>query len=470
MLILQMRKCSIGVDVLARMEEAIRILGDSYRALLEPTLKFQDEVLGAGGELVTRSLHRRPGTGVVRSRRREIRMAEVFTDDARNLYVVAVRFEPAGSGVSTEGATASEVGRDVPLTLYVYFISRDTNSAPLTKFETVLNEALGIKLVRTQYVSTRLDELKAEGMEPPAAPDKKELTSARLLTDSPLRTLALAVKSSGGLLIGDLSKQVPADARQRIDDLRTQLLSAGIVSAELVVICKRTQAQVARAPSAEIVKELSKKGLKCACGRSIASERVEEAITITDHGRQLLDKSRWFSLLLLHELLDLGVPLHRILLDQQVGGDEMDCVADISGELTFFELKDKEFSLGNAYSFGAKIGIIRPKHRVIVTTERVGNDAKEHFQRAEVAGARRRYDTEFYEFDEEPQTTQYIEGVENLRPSLEDLVSRIYANDVTTLLRDVLPLASIDPTALLESLQSPSTTADESAKATSRTS
>jgi hypothetical protein len=72
--------------------------------------------------------------------------------------------------------------------------------------------------------------------------------------------------------------------------------------------------------------------------------------------------------LLLEELQKVGVSFDQTLTEQQVGGDEVDCLANISGELVFFELKDKDFSLGNAYSFGAKMGIIRPEHSVIFST------------------------------------------------------------------------------------------------------
>jgi hypothetical protein len=41
-------------------------------------------------------------------------------------------------------------------------------------------------------------------------------------------------------------------------------------------------------------------------------------------------------------------------------------------------LKDREFNLGGAYSFGAKIGIIGPAHPVIISREKIGGDAKEH--------------------------------------------------------------------------------------------
>jgi hypothetical protein len=158
------------------------------------------------------------------------------------------------------------------------------------------------------------------------------------------------VKSSAGLLIGDIPKQLPEESKETVDKILSDMLSAGLVHADMVVICKRTQAQVARAPSEEVLKDLAQRGLKCACGRPITDERAEKALTITDQGRSLIDKSRWFSLLLIQELLRLGIPLDRMLVDQQAGGDEMDCIADISGETAFFELKDKEFSLGNAYS------------------------------------------------------------------------------------------------------------------------
>ena len=104
---------------------------------------------------------------------------------------------------------------------------------------------------------------------------------------------------------------------------------------------------------------------------------MEEALAITDLGRALLDKARWLTILLLKELQGVRIDARAILVEQSVGGDEIDCLANIDGELALFELKDKEFNLGNAYSFGAKIGIIRPDHPIIVTTERIGNDARE---------------------------------------------------------------------------------------------
>ena len=132
------------------------------------------------------------------------------------------------------------------------------------------------------------------------------------------------------------------------------------------------------------------------------------------------------------------------------GGDEIDLLAEVSGELVFFELKDKEFNLGNAYSFGAKIGIIEPNHPVILITEHVGNDAKDHFQRArQVRSARRpRFATEQVRGSD----IRYIEGIENLARGICDLGASIYAADAVRILQRVLPFALVDPGTLVQAI------------------
>jgi hypothetical protein len=135
--------------------------------------------------------------------------------------------------------------------------------------------------------------------------------------------------------------------------------------------------------------------------------------------------------------------------DQQKGGDEVDCLTNVNGELVLFELKDKEFSLGNAYSFGAKIGIIRPEHAVILTTEVVGNDAKEHFERSRLA---QRSPHVRWDLEEETTKVLYIEGTDALCTEVRDLIGRIYAQDAVRELNQVLPLVSLDAQALLSVL------------------
>ncbi len=168
---------------------------------------------------------------------------------------------------------------------------------------------------------------------------------------------------------------------------------------------------------------------------------------MSEQGRALLDSSRWLTILLLQELLSVGVPLDKILIEQQVGGDEIDCVADISGELALFELKDKEFNLGSAYSFGAKIGIIRPDYSIIASTEHVGGDAKEHFLRAQAARGSR--EERWARSREDSNDIIYIEGIEHLREGVQALATLIYRGDAQRVLSRVLSVGALNPASMI---------------------
>jgi len=335
--------------------------------------------------------------------------------------------------------------------VHFYYIGRTVDCPQLETVERAVNKAFNVTLAPELFRSDRFKALQQEGRAPPAPPDAIEVAASHALSGRGIRALAVAIKSSGGLLVGDLSKQLPLEDRGRTEEFRKTLESTGLVGSEIVVVCMKTQGQIARAPSEDVLRAMSDRGVKCACGRPISDERIEKAVTITDLGRALLDGNRWLTLLLLEELQEVGIPLGNTLIEQQVGGDEIDCLADISGELAFFELKDKDFNLGNAYSFGAKMGIIRPHHPVIFSTTKVGNDAREHFERARSAG-RSRYEEMYLPEDPSPEI-RYIEGVECLRVGIQELATAIHRGDALRILRRVLPFAALDAGALLSALE-----------------
>lgn len=337
-----------------------------------------------------------------------------------------------------------EPGSDIDV--LVFGLSPNVRSKTLATVVNRVSEELDLELEEFRYRSRRFDDLLAEGMIQSVLPTEEQRRGAHLLADKDVRSLATAIKSSGGLLLSETPKQLQKAASPRnIEDLQ----ASGLVGTELVVICTRTSGQVARAASREQLEASAASGITCACGRVLTEERIEEALTVTELGRSLLDGSSWMSTLLLDTLLEFGIPLERILIEQQAAGDEMDCCSDINGQLVFFELKDKEFSLGNAYSFGAKISVLRPNVSVVVTTERVGNDAKEHFQRAQLAERQR---TRLRPFEDASSPILYIEGIDKLKDELGGIVSSIYQRDGLRLLQDVLPRAAVEPMSLVRAL------------------
>ena len=443
MFVHQMRQAQIDTAQVAGFDDLLDKLPDGFRRTLLPARQFIANTLGLPAAASTQQQPSSPsrspsGDDVVK--------AELIATDTHVFAVLVNRIR------RVQRAEAS--GRQSIVTnswLNIHSFGPQLESEDLRTLCNFLNNELSIELRPNYYESARLDELIAEGRTPPDMPSNEEIMASHVLSDKPARTLAVAVKQSSGLLVADLDRQLPPQERERTKQIQTALEKAAIVAPETVVICKKTGAQVARVADPTALEEFAQRGLKCACGSSITDEKIDTALSISDLGRSLLDSSHWLTVILIELLVELGVPLRRILIDQVSGGDELDCIADVSGEIVLFELKDKEFNLGNAYSFGAKIGTIGPEFPVIVTTEHVGNDAKTHFSKPRRASWR----SQSWEPDspEEPTVT-YIEGIGNLKVGLMTLISQINQNDATGVLQRVLPSGTISASAVIDSLHS----------------
>ncbi|MFF4966271.1 hypothetical protein [Streptomyces sp. NPDC001037] len=410
------------------------------------------EVLGSSRDAMARALGLKSADGGARltdryeryGRTSPIVKAEIFALDGVT-YVLSLRNRKAGSWTIIEDEDGQKEQAGI---LFLHTLSGSRSTPNVSKFIDAIREQIGAELKEWKVPPRRFMELKQEGRQESLSVTPEKVKAARLLADKENRILGTAIKSApGGLILSDVEKQLKRGKVTDIDATLLALQEADLIDTEYVVVCAKNHQEVSRFSDASILEEMSKFGVRCGCGRKIADERLEEAVAITDLGREMLDKSTWMSILLMEELRDLGVPDERIMIEYSSGGDEMDCIADINGQLILFELKDKEFSLREAYSFGAKIGLVRPNYPVIVTTEKVGGDAKDHFEKAEIAG-RRGSPIE----PDEARPIRFIEGLDNLRTQLEDLSSMAYRNEAFRLLREVMPMAAVSPNHLLDSI------------------
>ena len=432
-------------DTLDDFDERLDRLPRGFSRTLQPSRKYLAGLLGLStADPSTLFDDKRFTTGI----RETMAKAELIATDT---HLFIVRVGRLSRRIRTGGDSADNPPR---LTmehihhLYLHSLGPCLNSAELKKIVGFVNKQFSVTLKGYTHNAEQLDGLKEEGRISPEVPSDKDLTAAQILSDRPTRILAVAIKQSSGLLVDDLQKQLPPADRSRIEDIRNDLYSANLIVTETVVICKKTGSQVAKVADPASLQSFANSGLKCACGTPMNNEQINAAVSISDLGRRLLDGSYWLTLLLVHHLIDLGVPIERLLVEQVTGGDEIDCIADIDGKIILFELKDKEFNLGSAYSFGAKIGLMDPEYSVIVTTAHVGADARDHFTRSRRIGRRDRYSN----IDDEGQAVVYIEGVASLRAGLMELISRISITQVDNFLTEALSMSSVPTSSLLTAL------------------
>lgn len=432
--------------VVAHPDDAIGLLTErlpaTYKPTIRPLVKHRSELFGVP-EITLRARQPEERTGFRADD--EALDAEIYTFGSVLIVVATYRATRLTHTRNDEGelVTIEEEVNSLLVTYAVPFVE-DPN---VTEFEEILSKVWpGIELTEIRPSSRKLRELDNGKPNPVEVPTTEEVSAAEVLAEKPLRMLAIAIKSSKGLLLGDAPKQIPATERGRIDDLVEKLIENGLIATEIVVICVKTSAQINLLPSMEAFEHLDKAGVRCACGRPLSAERQEKALTITEFGRAMLDGNRWMSILVLQYLIKLGIPVTNVRMEQIYSGEEVDCIAEIHGRIVLFELKDKEFNRGNAYSFGAKIGIFQPDISVVITTEKVGADARDHFMARSAGSTRTRRP---YRDSTDGEGVTFIEGLENLESGLDAVVTEVAKAALASKFRSALSFSNPGPLALL---------------------
>ena len=93
------------------------------------------------------------------------------------------------------------------------------------------------------------------------------------------------------------------------------------------------------------------------------------------------------------------------------------------GLRVFFELKDREFGLGDAYPFAIRLGRYGGRYGVVITTDRVAEDSKGFFaeqQRSEV-----------------PAGIDVLESQEKIESGIKQLIDRYSRVSVNETIRDL---------------------------------
>ncbi len=408
-------------------------LTESHQPTLQPTREFQANRLGVDvprGDLVS------GGTGGVPIL---FTRAEVFCGN-NDILSVLLSYDPDESS-----------GKALARIIYLDNTERPTglDFDVLEKVERCfpgpLRPLMNMSTSGTRRVR-EFDELSHVEM-----PSNEEVIASRLLASRGARLLARSIKTAGDVLSDGLPTLV---AKQEIDDaeaVREQLLSAGVLVSEPVIICRKTNSLVNRITEEGVLASLASLQVRCSCGEPIDAEKVEEATRISPLGHWLLEKSQWMNIVLVSELLKIDVALDDIYVEQQFGGDEVDCIAIISGDLVLFELKDGEFNLGHAYSFNAKNGMLDPDASVVVTTAHVGNDAREHFERTRRASEASRRSIRSSRLDDFSMPI-FVEGIDQLPFRLRELSNRLVARDARRLIELALGTVTMRPLHLIRKI------------------
>ncbi len=158
-----------------------------------------------------------------------------------------------------------------------------------------------------------------------------------------------------------------------------KLTDAGLLQREILISCRETGHALFTLPTSEALAVVTISEAQClACGARIADEKIEEVISPTRLASELLDDGAWLANRLYTILRELGVPESEIAVEPPTGNGEAHMMVNVSGETFLLILRDGELTPAFARrAIDLKIAT-NAGHLVVVVTDAVHNEGRQH--------------------------------------------------------------------------------------------
>jgi hypothetical protein len=232
-----------------------------------------------------------------------------------------------------------------------------------------------------------------------------QLEQAKLLVSNKHRSFLLSLAQIG--------KARSVDAATISNQEITQpLLEKQLIRKEYIVTCRQDSRTLCSVPDE---KDIGNYMLCTTCGRNFKDELIQEIYALTADTKKLINGSHWMTIWITNLLDNSGISKEKIKWNAAAGDDELDIIAEIQGMNVFFELKDRQFGLGDAYPFGFRLERYGGEMGVVLTMDKVAAEAQKFFEEQSTRRAGR---------------IEYLEGEKSITEGLPDLIEEISRNSI----------------------------------------
>lgn len=158
-----------------------------------------------------------------------------------------------------------------------------------------------------------------------------------------------------------------------------KLMDTGLLQREILISCRETGHALFTLPTSEALAVVTISEAQClSCGARIADEKIEEVMSPTRLASELLDDGAWLANRLYSVLRGLGVPESEIAVKPPTGNGEAHMMVNVSGETFLLILRDGELTPAFARrAVDLKIAT-SAAHLVVVVTDTVHNEGRQH--------------------------------------------------------------------------------------------
>lgn len=291
-------------------------------------------------------------------------------------------------------------------------VASSYNRDPLVRYGMLMSEEL-----TAEETDGELGELRST--DPNYSSD--EVEAAKLMVNQDVRHFVLRLAKLRKMPSQEVEHEAEADIVER-------LLDKGLIAEEYLLQCKQNNQTICVIPDKEHVTQEPMASVRCnTCDRPFPEERLQTIYTLTGQGKRIVDGSLWMSIWITELLKEIGIQGETIKWALEARGEDLDMMVEDFDSRIFFELKDREFGLGDAYPFVNRINRYGGSLGVVATMDQVATDAKQFF-------------------DEEAQRRdgsariRYLEGPETIQRGIVELLESLSQRQIRR--RLVIPFAT----------------------------
>jgi hypothetical protein len=214
----------------------------------------------------------------------------------------------------------------------------------VTETEAVLYEDF------SEYERIRNEELSGLARLKDVTPEFER--AAMTLNNVVLRDTLLQLKRRGRILASDFKTLSGSDSDKNIIK---ELVDSRLVDVTYAIVCTSTNDLLVSVSTKEEINDIIRTNALCPkCRKLLRDENIEEVFEVSSLGEDLTQESKWMTIVLRRFLIDCGCKPENIFLDVMINNDQLDVIALFWGRIIVFELKDRNFELGDMYKFNSK--------------------------------------------------------------------------------------------------------------------
>ncbi|RME47350.1 MAG: hypothetical protein D6795_14220 [Deltaproteobacteria bacterium] len=253
-----------------------------------------------------------------------------------------------------------------------------------------------------------------------------DLDIVTILDDPESRMLLDRLAEGEGVILEAFRAENDLDP-ERFQQKLDRMKAARLVAQECLILSRETGQPLTRLKQREDIALLDQAGVRSPQGRRLSEEDVQDFLSISEHGKEILEGAYPMTPEVASALEALGIPPEQYHLHFDLAHDDVSFVATYDGYRIVIQLSAEETTRERAEKFAERLIGCDADRALLVSKVPVPEEVKAYLGHVALKSPPR-----------------YIESMTEIEPALGKLLEEIRTETATTLLEEYIPLTALN--------------------------